>query len=362
MKPSLEKTSFGVNAEGNEIDLFTLRSGTGAGLTLSSLGATIVALEMPDRDGKFDDIVLGYGDLSGYLSDAYYFGCVVGRYANRIAMGRFSLEGSQYELPVNDRGNHLHGGPAGLHRAVWRSDSFLRSEEVGVSFYYRSPAGDQGYPGALDIRVTYCLGGSDSIRVDYEAQTDATTIVNLTQHAYFNLAGQGKPSVLEHWLKLRASQFTPVGETGIPTGKLLNVEGTPMDFNKPRRLGDRIDAPHEQLRKGGGYDHNWVVDGTYGTLRHAARLFSPESGRVLDVLTTEPGIQVYTGNFLTGDIQGKKGAKYPRRSAVCLETQHFPDSPNQPGFPSTVLRAGETFSSTTQFSFSTTDSQTWPSG
>ncbi len=362
MQPTVERSNHGTKSDGTPVELFTLTSGSGSRLRLSSFGATIVSLEVPDRVGKVGDVVLGYEDLRGYEEDGYYLGCVVGRYANRIAKGRFTLDGKEHVLPVNNGPNHLHGGPEGFQRKVWRAESFVRGDAVGVTFRHTSPDGDAGYPGQLEATVTYTLHTDSSIRIEYGARTSRPTVVCLTQHAYFNLAGHRQPSVLDHWLWLGASKYTPVDETIIPTGELVAVAGTPLDFTTPRRIGDRIDALHEQLRRAGGYDHNWVLDGTWGTLLHAARLFSPESGRVLDVLTTEPGIQVYSGNFLGGNLRGKEGANYPKRSAICLETQHFPDSPNQPGFPSTVLRPGEELSSTTLLRFSAEASMNWPTG
>ncbi len=362
MKPTVSRSAFGKAANGASVDVFTLSSGTGAQVRVTNLGAAVVAIEVPDREGRLGDIVLGYDDADGYASDPYYLGVVVGRYANRIAKGRFALSGVEYELPINNMGNHLHGGPAGFHTRLWTAESFVRPDAVGVALRLRSHDGDQGYPGNLDVSVVYTLEGSESLRVDYSAVTDRPTVVNLTQHSYFNLNGAGAPTVLDHWLWMSSQGFTPVDETSIPLGPIAPVEGTPFDFRTPRPVGDHIDAADEQLRRTGGYDHNWVLDGEPGALRPAARLFSPASGRVLDVLTTEPGIQMYAGNCLVGPIRGKGGASYQRRSALCLETQHYPDSPNQPGFPSAALLPGATYSSTTVFRFSAVEAETWPSG
>jgi aldose 1-epimerase len=315
-------------------------------------GATIVSLETPDRDGRLGDVVLGYPSLDGYLAASPYFGAVVGRYGNRIAGARFTLDGTTYRLAANDGPNHLHGGVQGFDKVLWAGDTATTDSTAAVTFAYSSSAGEEGYPGTLTVAVRYTLGNDDALRVDYQATTDAATPVNLTQHSYFNLAGAGE--ILGHVLTVAADRYTPVDSTLIPTGALAPVDGTPFDFRTPTAIGARIDLDHEQLRRGRGYDHNWVLNRTDSGLALAARVTEPTSGRTLTISTTEPGIQFYSGNFLDGSIRGKDGRRYVHRSGFCLETQHYPDSPNQPGFPSTILRPGATYRSTTVFAFGVT--------
>jgi aldose 1-epimerase len=293
--------------------------------------------------------VLGFDQLSGYLKQPPYFGAIVGRYGNRIAKGVFAIDGATFHLATNNGPNHLHGGVRGFDKQLWNAESFRRGGDVGVVYTLTSPDGDEGYPGALNVKVTYTLAADDTLTVDYAATTDKPTVVNLTQHSYFNLAGSG--DILNHRLTIDADRYTPVDSTLIPTGELALVDGTPFDFRQPTAIGARIDADNEQIRNGGGYDHNWVLNGAAGALRHAARLEDPSSGRTLDVATTEPGLQFYSGNFLDGTLTGKGGRVYQKRAALCLETQHFPDSPNHPDFPSTVLRPGARYQSKTVFTF-----------
>ncbi|HEX9692815.1 MAG TPA: aldose epimerase family protein [Gemmatimonadales bacterium] len=357
--PSTERTStvtrgtFGTLPDGAPVTLYTLTNANGVEVRAITYGAIIVSLRVPDRDGTMGDVVLGFDDLVGYLHDPPYFGAIVGRYANRIARGRFALDGTTYELATNNGPNHLHGGLRGFDKVVWSAEPFGSDRDVGVTFSYRSPDGEEGYPGTLEVRVTYTLSANDELIVDYAATTDRPTPINLSQHSYFNLAGDVRRDVLDHVLTIDADRYTPVDRTLIPTGELADVRGTPFDFTTPTAIGARIDADDEQLRFGGGYDHNFVLSRATEGLAFAARVSEPTSGRVLRISTTEPGLQFYSGNFLDGSITGKRGRVYGPRFGFCLETQHFPDSPNQPAFPSTILRPGEEYRSRTVFAFST---------
>lgn len=316
-------------------------------------GGTIVSIRVPDRNGVFADVTTGFDSLDAYVNDGRFFGAIVGRYANRIAHGQFTLDGVVHQLARNEGENQLHGGAGGFHRAIWRVEPFERDGISGAVLRHRSPAGDQGFPGTLDATVTYSLTGDNALSIDYRASTDAPTPVNLTQHAYFNLAGHDAGDILSHALALNASQFTPVDAKLIPTGVIQSVTGTPLDFTTPHEIGARIHQDDHQLRLGGGYDHNFVIDRAGdGDLDVAATVSEPTSGRVLDVLTTEPGIQFYAGRGLSGGALGKGGHAYARYGAFALETQHFPDSPNRPAFPSTILRPGEEYRSTTVYRFS----------
>jgi aldose 1-epimerase len=356
--PTVERRDFGVTPDGDSVDLFTLTSGAGMAVTITNYGGIITSLRVPDRAGAAEDVVLGFDSLSAYTSDAYraanpYFGALIGRYANRIAGGTFTLEGETYTLETNDGPNHLHGGEAGFDQVVWGAESFRRGDSVGVVLTHTSPDGHGGYPGRLDVEVTYTLTPDNALAVDYHATTTKATPVNLTQHSYFNLDGDGDGPILDHELRLYADRFTPVDSTLIPTGELRPVEGTPFDFTEPTPIGARIDADHRQLERGGGYDHNFVLAETDAdTLRPAARLYAPDTGRLLTVRTTEPGLQFYSGNFLDGTFSGD-GEAYGRREGLALETQHFPNSPNEPAFPSTILRPGEAYTSRTVYAFST---------
>jgi len=345
------KTPFGKTADGQAIDLYTLKNASGMEVGVINFGATIVTLKAPGRGGQTADVVLGFDKLSDYEKPNPYFGVIVGRYGNRIAKARFTLNGVEYKLAQNDGPNTLHGGVHGFNKGVWQARE-VPGADPGVEFTYVSKDMEEGYPGTLTAKVTYTLTANNELRIDYDATTDKDTVVNLTNHSYFNLAGQGEGDILGHQLKLYASKFTPVDATLIPTGELKSVAGTPFDFLQPTAIGARIDNDDEQLKRGKGYDHNWVVDGTPGTLRPAARVTEPKSGRVLEVLTTEPGVQFYTGNFLDGTSTGKGGKVYQHRYGFCLETQHFPDSPNHPDFPTTVVKAGGEYKSTTVFRFS----------
>src|SRR5712692_2636789 len=328
---TLSRTSFGTMPDGRAVEIFTLTNPAGLEVRTMPYGAIIVSVRAPDRNGRVGDVVCGFDTLDGYLTRSSYFGAVVGRYGNRIAKGRFTLDGKTYTLATNNGPNHLHGGVKGFDKVVWKGEPASTPDGASVTFRYTSPDGEEGYPGALSARVTYTLTDRDELTFEYAATTDKPTVVNLTQHSYFNLTG-GKTDILGHELTLDADRFTPVDATLIPLGPLTPVEGTPFDFRKPTAIGARIGQDDEQLRRGGGYDHNFVVNRTGEGLVHAAHVFDPGSGRTLDVQTTEPGVQFYSGNFLDGTV-GKGGVVYKKRWALCLETQHFPDSPNQPTFP-----------------------------
>ena len=353
-RASVARDTFGAMPDGTAIDAFTLTNARGIRVRAISYGGIITSLDTPDRNGQPGDIVLGFDTMDGYQKDPPYFGAIIGRYGNRIAKGRFTLDGQTYTLATNNGENHLHGGLKGFDKVVWDAAPFENERGVGVIFRHTSPDGDEGYPGTLTVEVTYTLTTDNELVVDYRATTDKATPVNLTQHSYFNLAGDGAGDILGHVLQLDASHFTPVDAELIPTGEIAPVEGTPFDFRAPTAIGARIDADHEQVKLGGGYDHNFVLDRASDGLVHAARVVEPTSGRTLDVSTTEPGIQFYSGNFLDGTITGKGGHVYRHRNGFCLETQHYPDSPNQPGFPSTILRPGEEYRSQTVFRFGTT--------
>ena len=346
------RESFGHAPDGTAVDVFTFSNVRGTELRVITYGGIIVSLRTPDRDGKLDDIVLGHDDVEGYVTSNAHFGALIGRYGNRIAGGRFTLDGAEYQLAQNNGRNHLHGGVRGFDKVVWVAEPFAHKAARGLSLRHRSAEGDEGYPGALSARVTYALTDHNELIVDYKAATTRPTPVNLTQHTYWNLAGEAADNVMAHELTIEASRFTPVDRELIPTGVIAPVADTPLDFRTARRIGERIDDDHEQLRIAGGYDHTFVLDRFGEGLSHAARVYEPVTGRVLDVHTTEPGLQFYSSNFLDGTIRGKGGRVYQHRAGLCLETQHFPDSPNKPHFPSTVLRPGSEFRSTTVFTFS----------
>lgn len=352
---------FGTLPDGRAVTLYRLTNGNGLQVEVMNYGGIIVSLRAPDHAGRLEDVVLGFDTLEGYLSEDYrranpYFGALIGRNANRIAHGQFSLNGETYDLATNDGDNHLHGGEQGFDRRLWAAEPFSSPGAQGVVLSYTSEAGEEGYPGRLMVSVTYTLTDNNALEVHYRGETTATTPVNLTQHSYFNLAGQGNPSILDHVLTLHAEAFTPVDETLIPTGEIRDVAGTPFDFREPTPIGARIGDDNRQLERGGGYDHNLVLarEGMPAdALVSAARVWEPESGRVLEIETTEPGLQFYSGNFLDGSLLGKGGASYVKRSGLALETQHFPDSPNQAAFPSTLLAPGETYDSRTVYRFLT---------
>lgn len=327
----------------------TLTNKNGMLATITPYGGKIISLLVPDKDGNLGDVVLGYDSVEQYMGGNPYFGALIGRYGNRIAKGKFTLDGTEYQLEINNGVNALHGGPGGFHNVTWR----MEQSEAGnkTALYYLSQDGEGGYPGNLNVKVTYSLTDNNELVIDYEATTDKTTIVNLTHHSFFNLAGAGKGTILDHSLYINADKFTPVDDGLIPTGEFKDVKGTPFDFTKAVKIGERIDAEDVQLKNGKGYDHNWVLNRKEDGLSLAAIVSEPTSGRVMEVWTTEPGLQFYSGNFLTGKDIGKGGMKYEYRSALCLETQHFPDSPNKPSFPNTVLKPGEVYSHKTVYRF-----------
>jgi aldose 1-epimerase len=340
----------GALPDGTPVEQYTLSNGAGLRVKVLTLGAIIRSLETPDREFRLEDVVLGFDRLDGYFRNAPYFGAVVGRYGNRIADARFTLDGKAYALAANNGPNHLHGGLLGFDKRAWAARPVHDNAGVGVALSRTSPDGEEGYPGTLYATVTYTLTEVNTLIVDYEVTTDRATPQNLTQHSYFNLAG-GCRDILGHVLTLNASRYTPVDATLIPIGEVTPVADTPFDFRSPTAIGARIGASNVQLARAGGYDHNFVIDRDLSSVVTAASVYEPESGRTMDVATTEPGVQFYSGNFLDGTITGKGGILYGHRWGFCLETQHFPDSPNQPGFPSTILGAGETYRSTTVFSF-----------
>jgi aldose 1-epimerase len=353
-KSSIERAPFGTLPSGEAVERFTLRSGE-MEVGVSEYGGAILSLRVPDRDGRMADVVLGFDRLDDYVADQKYFGALIGRYANRIAGARFSLDGREYLLPVNNGANHLHGGPNGFHKVVWAAEPFTEDGGTGIRLVYDSPDGEEGYPGTLRVEVVYRLAGDGALEIGYAARTDRPTPVNLTQHTYFNLTGDPSRDVVEHELQLDAGRITPVDEGLIPTGELAPVDGTPFDFRTPVAIGARIGAPDPRLRQAGGYDHNFVLSHPEGVLGRAARVREPRSGRVLEVHTTEPGLQLYSGNYLDGTAVGKGGVAYAWRSGLCLEPQHFPDSPNQPAFPGTILRPGERYASRTVWRFGVDD-------
>lgn len=344
---AVRKQSFGKTKSGEAVELYTLESGRGVTAKVMTYGALLTELHVPDRQGRAADVVLGFDTLESYLAGHPFFGATVGRYANRIARGEFTLDGKTYTLAKNNGPNHLHGGLLGFDKKVWRAEEF--PGQAAVRFRYRSPDGEEGYPGTLDAEVTYTLTADNALRLDYRAITDRPTIVNLTNHSYFNLAGHASGDVLGHELMLAADRYTPVEGTLIPTGEIRPVEGTPLDFRKPTAIRARIvqlaDVP------GGGYDHNFVLNGGGRSLALGARVVEPRSGRLMEMLTTQPGVQLYTANFLDGKTKGKGGAAYGKHAGFCLETQHYPDSPHHPGFPTVVLRPGETYLQTTVYRF-----------
>jgi aldose 1-epimerase len=344
---SIISRPFGQTPSGEAVDLYTLTNGKGMEATISTWGGVLVSLKVPDRNGSLGDVVLGFDNLDGYLKPGPYFGAIIGRYGNRIAQGKFTLDGVTYSLAKNNGENTLHGGTRGFDKRLWKA---ARSSGQSLELTYLSKDGEEGFPGNLSTTVTYTLTNNNELKIDYSATTDKDTVLTLTNHSYFNLAGQGEGDVLAHQVTIHADRFTPVDKTLIPTGELRSVAGTPFDFRQPHTIGERIDSADEQLALGGGYDHNYVLNRTGSGLELAARVMEPKTGRVLEVLTTEPGVQFYTANSLS--TTGKGGKAYGRRSAFCLETEHFPDSPNKPAFPSVVLKPGGHYQTTTVYRFS----------
>ncbi|KOU38768.1 aldose epimerase family protein [Streptomyces sp. WM6378] len=347
------KRHFGTLADGTAVDLWTVANG-GTRLQVLSWGGVVHSLEVPDRRGHLANIALGFDNLADYVAKSPYFGGLIGRYGNRIAAGRFTLDGHIYQLPLNDGANSLHGGTQGFDKQMWQVEPFTHGSETGLVLTRVSPDGEMGYPGALKVRVTYTLTARGDWRIDYEATTDRPTVVNLTNHTYFNLTGEGSGSVYDHTLELAAARYTPTDAGLIPTGELARVAGTPFDFRRTKPIGRDVRDGGEQLVHAKGFDHNWALDkGISTSPAHILTLTDPSSGRVMRMYTTEPGLQFYTGNFLDGTLEGTSGRTYRQGDALCLETQHFPDSPNHPSFPSTVLRPGTTYRTSTVHSFST---------
>lgn len=346
---NLVQEPFGLLPSGHTITRFTLTNEQGVEVQLMNYGGIIISLRTPDRSGQLDDIVLGFDTLQEYVDHNPFFGCLAGRYANRIANGHFELDGVAYQLATNNGPNHLHGGIKGFDKIVWEAEAIKGTDELAVRLHYVSPDGEENYPGTLAATVTYTLNNQNQLRINYRATTDKATILNLTNHTYFNLAGGG--SILDHVMLIDADRFTPVSAALIPTGELPTVTGTPFDFRTPTKIGARIDHEHEQLQFGGGYDHNWVLNQSALDGKPAITVTEQTSGRQLTVHTTQPGVQFYTGNMMPDTLAGKGGTSYTKRTGFCLETQHFPDSPNQPTFPTTVLRPGEQFDETTVFTF-----------
>ncbi len=350
-KTTIAVTSYGATKSGVPVSLYHLRNAGGMEVEITNYGAIVTAIKVPDRHGKIDDVALGYDTLAGWEKGTSYFGAIVGRYGNRIAKGRFTLDGQTYQLPINNGPNSLHGGKVGFNQHVWTTDAFLVEENGNavVKLSYVSKSGEQGYPGTLTTQVTYTLDPKNELEISYRLTTDAPTVANVTSHTYFNLAGEGRGTILGHELQIKAARYTVTDATLIPTGALPAVAGTPMDFRKPAAIGARIGQKFQALIDGGGYDHNYVLSGA--GFRKAVEVFEPTSGRVMQVLTTEPGVQFYSGNFLANE-PGKNGHIYPCRGGFCLEPQHFPDSPNHPRFPTTVIRPGEIHTSKTVYKFS----------
>lgn len=357
-KPGVSKQSFGKAPSGEEVSIYTLKNSNGMTAEITNYGGIIVKLTAPDKNGKYEDVVLGFNSLDDYVKDnSPYFGALIGRYGNRIGQGKFTLNGKTYTLAKNNEPNGipcaLHGGLKGFDKVVWKAEPLLVKNTAGLKLEYLSKDGEEGYPGNLKVTVTYWLTNKNEVKIDYSAVTDKPTPVNLTNHSYFNLKGEGNGDILDHELILNADKFTPVDKGLIPTGKLESVKGTPFDFTSLHKIGERVEEDNEQLKIARGYDHNWVLNHKGNKLSLAASVYEPTTGRVLEVFTTQPGIQFYCGNFLDGSLKGKSGKPYNFRNGFALETQHFPDSPNHPNFPNTILKPGETLKSTTIFKFST---------
>lgn len=352
-KPGITKIEYGKLPSGQTADLYTLRNAAGMTAQITNYGGIIVALTAPDKSGKFEDVTLGQDSLSAYAKNNPYFGALIGRYGNRIAKGKFTLEGKPYTLATNNMGNHLHGGNVGFDKVLWTATP-VEGDEPALKLTYTAKDGEEGYPGNLAVTVTYTLQKDNALKIDYQATTDKPTVVNLTNHTYFNLTGGAKRDILNHVVTLNADRFIPVDKTLIPTGKLQPVANTPFDFTEPTVVGARInDSTDTQIKYGGGYDHGWVLSGSGDSTRLAATVYEPTSGRVMEVRTDQPAIQFYTGNFLDGTVMGREGFPYKKRYAICLETEHYPDSPNHPTFPTTELRPGQTYKTTTIYQFST---------
>jgi aldose 1-epimerase len=354
MAKAMEKKAFGTTPDGKSADLYTLTNKSGMQVTITNYGGAVVSIVVPDKSGKTGDVVLGFDTLDGYVTDKNYFGALIGRYGNRIGKAQFKIDGVTYTLAKNNGENTLHGGVIGFNKALWEAKDVSKGDEPALELKYTSKDGEEGFPGNLMVTVMYKLSSKNELTIDYSATTDKKTVVNLTNHSYFNLAGPGSGETVKSVLRVNADKFTPVDSGLIPTGELKSVQGTPFDFRKPTEIGARIDADDEQIKLGKGYDHNFVLNKEKPAgLSFAARVEEPTTGRVLEVWTTEPGVQFYTANFLDGTVHGKGGIAYGHRTAFCLETQHFPDSPNKPSFPSTMLSPGQKYHTTTIYKFST---------
>ncbi len=349
---TISEVPFGTTKDGEAVTLYTFANKNGMEVKIMNYGGIITHLKVPDKNGVVEDVVLGFDNLADYQKGSPYFGAIVGRYGNRIANGKFSLNGIEYNLAQNNGENHLHGGLIGFDKVVWDAETFENENSAGLKLHYLSKDMEEGYPGNLDVTVTYTIKTSNEIEIDYEATTDKATVVNITQHSYFNLTGNAKRDIMDHEVMIKSDNLIPVDAGLIPTGELMPVEGTPFDFNTLTRVGARIDDEHEQIQLGGGYDHCWVLNkSSQDALEWTIKAVDPESGRVLELATTEPGVQFYTGNFLDGSLTGKEGVVYEKRYGLCFEPEHYPDSPNQPNFPSAVLNPGEKYKTTTVWKF-----------
>jgi aldose 1-epimerase len=351
VKMSVDEKVFGKLEDGSEVKIFTIQNKNGVSAQIINYGAIVVSLKVPDKKGNLENVVLGYDNLEGYVNDKSFIGATVGRYGNRIAKGKFSIGGVEYQLTQNDGNNHLHGGSKGFYKALWKGKTDLTEEGPKVILSYSSPDGEEGYPGNVKIQLIYTLTEKNELKIEYTATTDKPTIMNPTHHSYFNLSGDFTKSILNQELFIDADIYTPIDSESITTGELAPVENTPMDFRKPTKIGDRINEDNEQLKNGRGYDHNWVINNVEGKVKLDASVYEPGSGRFMEVLSDEPGIQFYSGNFLDGTITGKGRIKYQYRTAICLENQHYPDSPNKVNFPPVVLRPGEVYSQTSIYRF-----------
>ncbi|MDH7911707.1 aldose epimerase family protein [Winogradskyella sp. SYSU M77433] len=352
-KLAITKSEFGKTEDSTTIEQYTLKNANGVEMDVITYGGRITSLKVPNKDGKLENVVLGFDNIEDYQKDNPFFGALIGRYGNRIAKGKFTLNGEEFTLATNDGSNHLHGGVNGFDRVVWTATPVEGTEDSTLKLTYTSKDGEEGYPGNLEVTVTYTLTKDNAVEVTYEATTDKATVVNLTQHAYFNLTGDFSKDILNHDVVINADAFLPVDETLIPTGEIRKVEGTPFNFNSSKKIGEEINADNEQLKRGKGYDHCWVLNGEKGDMRFVASAYDETSGRFMEIFTEEPAIQFYTGNFLDGTLPMVNGGTYAHRTGFCLETQHYPDSPNQDNFPSTVLNPGNTYKTKTTFKFST---------
>jgi aldose 1-epimerase len=350
---SITKKFFGETADGTKVDIFTLINSNGMVAEITNFGGILVSLKVPDNKGKFDDVVLGYDKLEYYLKNPTFFGALIGRHANRIEKGKFEINGIEYNVAINDGNNHLHGGLAGFDKKVWHAEIVKKDHNECIELTYRSKDGEENYPGNLDVKVTYTLTDENAIELDYFAISDKDTVVNLTNHSYFNLSGHASGDILKHQVMINADKFTVSDKESIPTGEIRNVKGTPMDLTKLTTIGDGIDSDYEQIVFAGGYDHNWVLNVSGKSPEKSAEVYDPRSGRIMEVYTTEPGVQLYTGNYLGSTEKGKGGAVYKKRAGLCLETQYFPNSLKHKNFPSPVLKAGQEYKHTTIYRFLT---------